>query len=257
MRSEISMSLILFGFTSKVRRPHGCFSCSMLGLGIMDQYVISAAVKGSALLIDCTTNDYTTVEMKESSDESSPVILVCNSQVQHENATGEYPLRVKQCQTSLEEIKKLFPDVKSLRYATMEHIETEDVKQNMDDVAYRRAKHVISENERTIEAKDALKTGNFVRMGELMNDSHTSMKDDYETSCSEIDILVSIAQSCPGVYGSRLTGGGFGGCTVTLVKKKHVKELIDTLEKKYKEKTGFECVCFETLPEDGCSVLLE
>lgn len=257
MRSEISMSLILFGFTSKVLRPHGCFSCSMLGLGIMDQYVISAAVKGSALLIDCTTNDYTTVEMKESSDESSPVILVCNSQVQHENATGEYPLRVKQCQTSLEEIKKLFPDVKSLRYATMEHIETEDVKQNMDDVAYRRAKHVISENERTIEAKDALKTGNFVRMGELMNDSHTSMKDDYETSCSEIDILVSIAQSCPGVYGSRLTGGGFGGCTVTLVKKKYVKELIDTLEKKYKEKTGFECVCFETLPEDGCSVLLE
>jgi len=222
--------------------------------GVMDQYVSSAAKKGHALLIDCTTNDHTKVVMHtEEDDEESPVIVVCNSNVKHDNAEGEYPLRVQQCKQALESIRKSFPDIPSLRYATIDLVEK--IKEDVDDVIYRRAKHVVLENARTLEAKDAFQNGNFERMGQLFNESHTSMRDDYETSCKEIDILVSIAQSVPGVYGSRLTGGGFGGCTVTLVRKKSVPALIQHLTEKYHKSTGLECLCFVTTPEDGARVL--
>ena len=147
--------------------------------GIMDQYVSSAAEKGCALLIDCTTNDHTKVKMKENEDEQeNPVIVVANSNVKHDNAEGEYPLRVQQCQMALEAIQLHFPDVSSLRFATIEHIER--AKVDMDDVIYRRAKHVVTENKRTLEAKIAFKKGDFEKMGQLLNESHESMRDDYE-----------------------------------------------------------------------------
>lgn len=222
--------------------------------GVMDQYVSSAAKKGHALLIDCTTNDHTKVVMNtKEADEESPVIVVCNSNVKHDNAEGEYPLRVQQCKLALESIQESFPDVSSLRYATINHIDK--IKENVDDTIHRRAKHVVLENKRTLEAKDAFQDGDFERMGQLFNESHASMRDDYETSCKEIDVLVSLAQSVPGVYGSRLTGGGFGGCTVTLVKKNAVNNLIQYLKDNYQKMMGLECVCFVTTPEDGARVL--
>jgi galactokinase len=114
----------------------------------------------------------------------------------------------------------------------------------------------VSENARTVEAADAWEKGDWEVVGRLMNESHSSMKDDYETSCEEIDILQELAKNFDGVYGSRLTGGGFGGCTVTLVKKNKARELMYHLRREYKEKYDIIPSIFETTPGDGASAII-
>jgi galactokinase len=161
---------------------------------------------------------------------------------------------VAQCKQATQAIQKVNADIQSLRDATWDDVE--NAKPFMDDeVLYKRAKHVTTENERTLQAKEQLEQGNWKEVGELMNASHASMRDDYEVSCEEIDILVDIAQKFPGVYGSRLTGGGFGGCTVTLVAKEQASNLIAHLQQEYKAKTGKHCPCFETRPTRGAHLL--
>ncbi|KAI2493785.1 Galactokinase galactose-binding signature [Fragilaria crotonensis] len=189
--------------------------------GIMDQYVSSAASEGALLLIDCTSFEYQKVHVKQP---SSVVLVVTNSNVKHDIAGGEYP------------------DVLA-------------AEADMDEISFRRARHVVTENARTLAAKDALEDGDWALLGSLMNDSHTSMRDDYEVSCSEIDVLVDLAQTFSGVYGSRLTGGGFGGCTVTLVEKESAPALMEYLKKEYKVQTGTDCDCFETSPGPGARLL--
>jgi galactokinase len=218
--------------------------------GIMDQYVSSAASDGSLLLIDCTSFEYQKVPMKQP---STVVLVVTNSNVSHDIAGGEYPVRVKQCQTARDVLRNGNPKIQTLRDATLEDVNA--AKSNMDDVSFRRAHHVVTENARTLAAKDALENGDWTRLGILMNQSHASMRDDYNVSCEEIDILVELAQKFEGVYGSRLTGGGFGGCTVTLVEKDRVHDLMEYLEREYKEETGKDCVCFETSAGPGSRVL--
>lgn len=219
--------------------------------GLMDQYISSAGQEGSLLLIDCTSLGYEEVKMAQTEDK--PVLVVANSNVQHDIGGGEYPVRVAQCKTATSALTKINPKISTLRDATLADVEA--AKDLMDEVSYRRAKHVVTENDRTLEARKALEAGDWQRVGELMNGSHTSMRDDYEVSCEEIDLLVEIAKKHPGVFGSRLTGGGFGGCTVTLVSKDQSKNLITTLRKVYKEKTGKECPCFETQPAQGAHIL--
>ena len=125
----------------------------------------------------------------------------------------------------------------------------------MDDLSFRRARHVVTENARTLGVIPSLEKGDWTKVGQLMNASHVSMRDDYEVSCEEIDILVDLAKNYDGVYGSRLTGGGFGGCTVTLVAKEHSEGLQNYLQKEYKAKTGKDCFCFETQPAKGAHLL--
>lgn len=219
--------------------------------GLMDQYISSAGQEGSLLLIDCTSLDYQETKMATTANE--PVLVVANSNVQHDIGGGEYPVRVRQCQTATEALRKINPKISTLRDATLEDVEA--AKTGMDEISFLRAKHVVTENVRTLQAKDALEKGDWKLVGELMSASHTSMRDDYEVSCEEIDILVDIAQQQPGVYGSRLTGGGFGGCTVTLVDKAYAPALVATLIKEYKAKTGKDCFCFETKAARGAHVL--
>jgi len=241
--------------------------------GIMDQYVSAAASSGSAILIDCRSLDYESVKMGSSStsdngdDSSSPVFLICNSNVKHSIGGGEYPVRVKQCQEATKILKHICGEkIESLRDATLSDVETAHKKRRtndsdndndsegplMDDLIYRRAKHVVTENERTQKAKKALVEGDWAQVGTLMNESHASMKNDYEVSCNEIDFLADLAQKFPGVYGSRLTGGGFGGCSVTLVDRSRANALMEHLKKGYKAKwNGKECSCFETSPGPG------
>mmetsp|Transcript_22411 Transcript_22411/g.40431 ORF Transcript_22411/g.40431 Transcript_22411/m.40431 type:complete len:426 (-) Transcript_22411:122-1399(-) len=217
--------------------------------GIMDQYVSSAALPGSLLLIDCLTNDYEPVVMAApSSPENAVKMVVINSMVSHDNAGGEYPVRVRQCQVAEDALKGIG---KTLRTATLEDLQTI----TLDDLTMRRAKHAVSENARTREARRILELGDWTRLGQLMNGSHESMRDDYEVSCEEIDFLVKVAQSFDGVYGSRLTGGGFGGCTVTLCQEKHVEALMDHIKKEYKAAYNIECECFETVPGKGAREL--
>jgi galactokinase len=223
-----------------------CFS----PCGIMDQYVSSAAVAAALLLIDCNSLEYQLTKMAET---DMPVLVVTNSNVQHDIAGGEYPVRVAQCKTATEALVKVNDRIHKLRDATVNDVEK--AKDLMDVISYKRAKHVVTENSRTLDAKEALEKGNWVRVGELMNASHSSMRDDYEVSCDEIDVLVDLAQKYTGVYGSRLTGGGFGGCTVTLVKKNAAPGLIAHIKEAYKAKTGKDCFCFETLPSTGAHLV--
>jgi galactokinase len=222
--------------------------------GIMDQAVSSSAKAGSLMLIDCRSLTFVETKMnKNESDGDIPVLVVANSNVQHDIAGGEYPVRVAQCKAATEALRQVNPNIESLRDATLDDVES--AKEFMDETSYKRAKHVTTENERTLQAKEELERGDWTRVGELMNESHASMRDDYEVSCEEVDILVDIAQQFPGVYGSRLTGGGFGGCTVSLVAKDKAQALMEHMQNEYKARTGKHCPCFETKPSRGAHLL--
>lgn len=186
---------------------------------------------------------------------SKPVLVVTNSNVQHNLGDSEYPRRVEQCRHATECLAKLDSKIQTLRDATLNEIEVATSQGLLSGILLQRSRHVVGENKRTEDTAVALEKADWVTVGKLMNESHASMKDDYEVSCKEIDVLVDLAQSFEGVYGSRLTGGGFGGCTVTLVEEDASQKLIDHLTTKYKEKTGLDCVCFETVPSQGAMVL--
>jgi len=222
--------------------------------GIMDQFVSSAGSFGKLLLLDCRSLDYREVSMggETASSSDTPVLVITNSNVKHDLGDGEYPIRVQQCKEATDILTKMNPSIQSLRDATMKDVEAAAQLAGLDGLLLQRARHVVSENERTVKTADALEKGDWKTVGKLMNASHTSMRDDYEVSCEEIDVLVDLAQTFGDeVYGSRLTGGGFGGCTVTLVKKDSAQELIEYLKKQYEAKIGTKCVCFETTPAGG------
>ena len=222
--------------------------------GIMDQMVVSKATEGDLLLIDC--RDYTTtpVPMKTGTGGKLPVVVVTNSLVSHSIADGEYGKRRAECYDAVQAMQEVpLYHVLSLRDATMQDVK--DAQAKMTDKIFRRAKHVVTENQRTKEAKICLKVGTWDRLGELMNASHASLKDDYEVSCDEIDFLVDMAQKFDGVYGSRITGGGFGGCIVTLVQRQAADALIEYLQKEYKSKYDKVCPCFTSEPGAGARVL--
>jgi galactokinase len=216
--------------------------------GIMDQLVSSAGQQGNLLLIDCRTMEIAPVAMKSSSD--APVLLVTNSNVKHEIAAdSEYGARRRQCNEALEAMQQVpLYHVLSLRDATLQDVET--ARAYMDEVSYKRARHVVSENSRTLECKTALRLGLWERVGELMNASHSSLRDDYDVSCEEVNFLVDVCQNHPGVYGSRITGGGFGGCVVTLVDRDQVGPLQIKLAADYQEVLGRTCESF-VVPHPG------
>ena len=220
--------------------------------GIMDQYISANGKEGHLLLIDCKTNKFELVPFSKNNSDA-PVILVTNSNVKHELSGSEYPDRVNQCKEAVAIIQKAKKSVKLLRDVTPAMLEQNKTK--MSDLVYRRANHVINEDVRTQETVKALKVGDYGQVGKLMTASHNSLRDLYEVSCKELDILVDIALSVPGVHGSRMTGGGFGGCTVTLVDKSAVNQLKDVISTKYTEATGLTCDCYVAEPSPGCGYL--
>lgn len=226
--------------------------------GIMDQYVSVAGREGSAVLIDCRNLELESVEMGGDDRDDKPVFVICNSNVKHSIGGGEYPVRVRQCTEATKILRDIYGErVKELRDVSIDMLEAarKGEESAFDDLIYRRARHVVTENLRTLEAKDAFIMGQWNKFGQLMNESHESMRTDYEVSCDEIDILVDLAKSFDGVYGSRLTGGGFGGCTVTLVEKSRVHDLCEYMKIEYKKRTGKECFIFETAPGPGAREL--
>jgi galactokinase len=179
----------------------------------------------------------------------SPVVVVTNSHVKHELSGSEYPDRVRQCKEAVAAIQVKYPKVKSLRDCTMMMLDS--CVADKTSVVYRRARHAITEDVRTLGAVEALAAGDFNLVGKFMNESHNSLRDDYEVSCTELDVLVNMAREVPGVYGSRMTGGGFGGCTVTLVRRDAVALLEDTLKAEFKEKFDKDCECYVVEPSEG------
>ena len=217
--------------------------------GIMDQFASAMGKKDHAIFLDTNTLNY----------EYAPVVLedakivITNSKVKHSLVNSAYNDRRNECETALKELQSVV-NIKTLGDLTEEEYEAhkDAIK---DPVRQKRAKHAVYENQRTIRAVEALKNNDVELFGKLMNASHKSLRYDYEVSCGEIDILVDLAQAMPGVIGSRITGGGFGGCTVSIVKNDTVDAFIREIGKTYQEKVGHEAEFYVVEIGDGAKII--
>ena len=217
--------------------------------GIMDQFAVAMGKKDHAIFLDTSDLSY----------EYAPCILdgakivITNSKVKHSLVDSAYNDRRNECAAALKALQSEL-DIQALGDLTPEEFEAHKslIK---DEIQLQRAKHAVYENQRTIDAVTALKAGDIESFGKLMNQSHISLRDDYDVSCEEIDILVDLAWKIPGVLGSRITGGGFGGCTVSIVKDESIDTFIETIGKTYLEKVGHEAEFYTVDIGDGASRL--
>ena len=218
--------------------------------GIMDQYISCLGQKNYALFIDCRSNDYDLVPLKNHNYQ----ILICNSKVQRGLVDSEYNKRKEECKIAVEFFKhKLNREIGALRDISID--EYKKYKDQLPEVIARRARHVISENRRVQTGVEALGRGDYSAFGQLMIESHKSLKDDYEVSCAELDLLVDLALKQEGVLGARMTGAGFGGCTVNLIEKNYIGAFKESIKNKYKKITGFNPDIYVTPPVEGAKVL--
>ena len=218
--------------------------------GIMDQYVSCFGQRGHALLIDC----------RELTSRALPIpptarVVVSNTMVKHSIAGGEYNVRRQQCEDAVSALRVSLPHVKALRDVTPGDLE--QFADTLAPVIRKRAHHVVSENARVLAAADALDGGDLDTFGRLMGESHRSLRDDFEVSAPELDLLVDLAQAQPGVYGSRMTGGGFGGSTVTLVDALACDDLLGALRAGYADATGRPPEVIVCVPSDGAGEVSE
>ena len=217
--------------------------------GIMDQFAVAMGKKDHAIFLDTSDLSY----------EYAPCVLdgakivITNSKVKHSLVDSAYNDRRNECAAALKALQSEL-DIQALGDLTPEEFEAHKslIK---DEIQLQRAKHAVYENQRTIDAVTALKAGDIESFGKLMNQSHISLRDDYDVSCEEIDILVDLAWKIPGVLGSRITGGGFGGCTVSIVKDESIDTFIEPIGKTYLEKVGHEAEFYTVDIGDGASRL--
>ncbi len=213
--------------------------------GIMDQFTSALGKAGNALFIDCRSLAFQHVPL----DLSQVTLVVCGSKVEHELAASEYNTRREECEKGVELLRAEFPTVRALRDVSED--EFSRVENKLPEVIRRRCRHVITENVRTRRSKDARMDGDMKHFGELMYQSHRSLKEDYEVSCDELDMLVESAAEIDGVLGARMTGGGFGGCTVNLVRSDRVADFTTIVSKRFEEAFGRETEIFTAVPSDG------
>lgn len=220
--------------------------------GIMDQFASAQGKKDHAIDLDCATLQFELVPVKL----DGVKIVISNTHSPHHLDSGAYNDRVRQCGEALREIRELLhkPELKDLASLTAEEFHSiED--QMTDPVARKRARHVVGEVRRTQDAIAALKKGDILTMGKLMNQSHVSLRDDYEVTGPELDALAEAAWQVEGVIGSRMTGGGFGGCTVSLVKEEAIPTFIEEVGKAYTAKTGLKADFYIAEISDGARQL--
>lgn len=203
-----------------------------MNCGIMDQFASAMGKKDNAIFLDTADLSYQYAPLVL----DGAKIIVTNSNVKHSLVNSAYNERRSECEKALEELKTVV-DIKGLGDLSEEQFEA-DKDAIKDDIRKKRAKHAVYENQRTIRAVEALKNNDLKKFGELMNASHVSLRDDYEVSCEEIDVLVEEAWKVDGVIGSRITGGGFGGCTVSIVKDEAVESFKEKVGAAYKERVG-------------------
>lgn len=212
--------------------------------GIMDQFISCHGERGKAIVLDCRSLEYEAVPLP-----SDLHLVICNTMVKHELANGEYNRRRAQCEQAAQHFANWVPGVRALRDVTLEEFESHGYR--LPETIYRRCRHVITENTRVLEAAAALKRGDATEFGRLMYQSHRSLQHDYEVSCEELDLMVNLAQDLPGVYGARMTGGGFGGCTVNLVSGPAVEEFKNRIAQSYQRATGITPAIYICRAENG------
>jgi galactokinase len=218
--------------------------------GIMDQFIAVFGRSGHALMLDCRTLEYQTLAIP-----ADARLVICNSMVKHVLASGEYNRRRADCEAGVNIFRESLPQVHALRDVSVADLANH--AKELPDVVYRRCRHVISENQRVLDAAEALRASDLGGFGALMYESHRSLREDYEVSCTELDLLVEIASSCEGVYGSRMTGGGFGGCTITLVQSESVEVFKEKVTRRYKEQTGITPDLYVCSAAQGAAVWAE
>jgi galactokinase len=201
--------------------------------GIMDQFIACAGQQDHALLLDCRSLEYRLLPIP-----SHVRLIICNSMVKHEHAGGQYNARREEVEEGTRILHRHRPATLTLRDAT--EADLVDCKQQMSDNVFRRCRHIITENKRVEIAAAALERGDLQAFGAQMAEAHRSIRDDFAASCDELDTLVAIAARLPGCYGARMTGGGFGGCTVNLVEESKAEQFRQAIHEEYRASTGID-----------------
>jgi galactokinase len=212
--------------------------------GIMDQFVAVHGTAGHALMLDCRSLEYELLPLPHDLR-----LVVCNSMVRHELASGEYNRRRADCEEGVKLLQPHLPGIRALRDVSVSDLEAWE--RALPATVYRRCRHVVTENQRVVEAAEALRSSDPERFNQLMYESHASLRDDYQVSCRELDLLVELAASSPGVYGARMTGGGFGGCTVNLLRADACDSFKEHISRAYREATGIIAEIYICEPGQG------
>jgi galactokinase len=223
--------------------------------GIMDQFASIFGRAGHAVLIDCRSLEHRLVPINASLVDQRPIaqIVICNSMVRHRLAGGEYNRRREECEQGVRVIAQFEPGVGALRDVSESLLRRHESA--FDPTIFRRCLHVVTENQRVRAAAEALGAADLRSFGRLMAESHRSMRDDFAVSCVELDLMVRIAESIEGVYGARMTGGGFGGCTVNLVRSDAVAQFTASIREQYFAATGHRADIYVCTAADGAAVL--
>jgi galactokinase len=217
--------------------------------GIMDQFVVAGAVAHRAMLLDCRSLEFELLPLPD-----DVRVVICNSMVKHRLAdVGGYGDRRGEVEAGQAVLRRELPGIELLRDAMVEDLEACAGK--MSVASFKRCRHIVTENARVMESKAALLRGDVIRFGEILKAAHASMRDDFEASCEEVDALVEIASAEAGCYGARITGGGFGGCTVNLVQADATEGFVAAVVAGYKAATGIVAECFVCAPADGALAL--
>ena len=217
--------------------------------GIMDQFVSSHGKRDHALLLDCRSLECRLLQLP-----NDVPLVISNTMVKHSVAAGEYNQRRAECEAGDRELAQHLPNVRALRDVTLADLAV--YGQDLPEIVMRRCRHVISENARVVEAADALERRDLKAFGSLMRQSHRSLRDDFEVSCPELDLMVELGERVEGVYGTRMTGGGFGGCTITLIQADCVETYQRTVREGYERATGRKPEIYVCSTADGvCQVV--
>ena len=201
--------------------------------GVMDQFIACHGRPGQAMLLDCRNLDFRYVSLPD-----NVRLLLVNTMVRHDLTAGKYNRRRAECEQALERFHRRDHEVRTLRDVTTDKLEA--LRETLSRTQFRRVRHVISENARVLAAEEALNAGDGERLGKLLSASHASLRDDYEVSCHELDVLAEIADQTDGVHGSRMMGGGFGGCVLIVIDTDRAEEAALSVAAEYAERTGIE-----------------
>jgi galactokinase len=216
-------------------------------VGIMDQFVSCMGKIGYALLLDCRSLESELIPIPD-----RVRMVVCNTMVKHQHASGEYNRRREECEEGVRILSKWYPNIRALRDLSLEQLleHSNDIPENV----FKRCRHVVEENGRVQDCAHHLRIGDLAGFGERMRESHRSLRDLYEVSCLELDIMVEVAEGLPGYYGGRMTGGGFGGSTINLVEATDAESFAHQVSGRYQELTGIKPAVYICSAADGARV---
>lgn len=213
-------------------------------VGIMDQFVSLHGQENHALMLDCRSLSFEALLIPE-----TVKLVISNTMVKHELASSEYNRRRADCEEAVRRLSAVLPGIRALRDVHMDQLQQN--RSLLSDVIYKRALHVVAENARVLDSAEALRTGDIARFGMRMAESHRSLRDLYEVSCRELDLMADLAYQQKGVFGARMTGGGFGGATINLVDARYAGEFKEKMARSYQRETGLVPQIYICKPAEG------